>query len=214
MVKKSSVLQKSDTIRIRQRLLVEGWILHYTKRVLFIQELSIIYQTHLKEQKSMKRFRLFWVILVVSSSWISGASAQGANNAPTFVGGATIETISAIAGTAITPQVLPAAADPDGDIITYSISPTLPAGLTFNPVIRLLSGTPAAASPPTVYTYTASDGTDSASLNFVIIVSEAQVVDIPDANLRGAIAQTFNKAPGEAITRAEMETLVELWGNQ
>ena len=39
----------------------------------------------------------------------------------------------------------------------------------------------------------------------------AQVVDIPDANLRAAIAEALNKAPGDAITRAEMETLVELW---
>ena len=38
----------------------------------------------------------------------------------------------------------------------------------------------------------------------------AQVVDIPDANLRAAIAEALNKAPGDAITRAEMETLVTL----
>ena len=38
----------------------------------------------------------------------------------------------------------------------------------------------------------------------------AQVVDIPDANLRAAIAQALNKAPGDAITRADMETLGEL----
>ena len=38
----------------------------------------------------------------------------------------------------------------------------------------------------------------------------AQVVDIPDANLRAAIAAALDKAPGDVITRAEMETLVEL----
>ena len=41
-------------------------------------------------------------------------------------------------------------------------------------------------------------------------VVSAQVVDIPDANLRAAIAEALDKAPGDAITRAEMETLVEL----
>ena len=41
-------------------------------------------------------------------------------------------------------------------------------------------------------------------------VVSAQVVDIPDPNLRAAIAEALNKAPGDAITRAEMETLVEL----
>ena len=45
-------------------------------------------------------------------------------------------------------------------------------------------------------------------------VVSAQVVDIPDPGLRGAIAQALNKAPGDTITRADMETLVELqaWG--
>ena len=38
----------------------------------------------------------------------------------------------------------------------------------------------------------------------------AQVVDIPDPGLRAAIAQELGKAPGETITRADMETLVEL----
>ena len=38
----------------------------------------------------------------------------------------------------------------------------------------------------------------------------SQVVDIPDPNLRAAIAEALNKAPGDAITRAEMETLGEL----
>ena len=35
-------------------------------------------------------------------------------------------------------------------------------------------------------------------------------VDIPDPNLRAAIAEALGKAPTDAITRAEMETLVEL----
>ena len=42
-------------------------------------------------------------------------------------------------------------------------------------------------------------------------VVSAQVVEIPDLNLRAVIAEALNKAPGDAITRAEMETLVELW---
>ena len=37
-----------------------------------------------------------------------------------------------------------------------------------------------------------------------------QIIDIPDPNLRAAIAEALGKAPGEAITRAEMETLVTL----
>ena len=44
-------------------------------------------------------------------------------------------------------------------------------------------------------------------------VVSAQVVDIPDPNLRAALAEALNKAPGDAITRAEMETLVQLWAS-
>ena len=46
-------------------------------------------------------------------------------------------------------------------------------------------------------------------IGFPGIVS-AQVVDIPDPGLRTAIAEALNKAPGETITRAEMETLTKL----
>lgn len=38
----------------------------------------------------------------------------------------------------------------------------------------------------------------------------SQVVDIPDPSLRAAIAEALHKAPGDAITRAEMQTLREL----
>ena len=41
-------------------------------------------------------------------------------------------------------------------------------------------------------------------------VDTSQVVDIPDPNLRAAIAEALNKAPEDAITDAEMETLGEL----
>ena len=49
-------------------------------------------------------------------------------------------------------------------------------------------------------------------LGFIVFpgVVSAQVVDIPDPGLRAAIAQALDKAPGETITRAEMEALVEL----
>ena len=41
-------------------------------------------------------------------------------------------------------------------------------------------------------------------------VVSAQVVDIPDPGLRAAIADALNKAPGDTITRADMETLIQL----
>ena len=45
-------------------------------------------------------------------------------------------------------------------------------------------------------------------------VVSAQVVDIPDVNLRAAIAEALDKAPGDTITRAEMETLTRLFARR
>ena len=102
------------------------------------------------------------------------------NTAPVFAQGVSISNISATVGMLITPRTLPAAVDADGDTITYALTPTLPAGLTFNATTRLLSGTPTAAASGTVYTYTASDGKGgSASLSFTIVVNAAPT---PPAN--------------------------------
>jgi len=61
-------------------------------------------------------------------------------------------------GKAIEPVVLPAAPEGLGTPpLTYSLSPELPAGLTFDPATRTLSGTPTAAAAATDYTYTVTD---------------------------------------------------------
>ena len=75
---------------------------------------------------------------------------------------------------------LPAASGGDG-MLTYSISPALPAGLAFDAATRQLSGTPAVPQPATLYTYTATDGDtrgpDSVSLTFTITV-QADLVPV------------------------------------
>ena len=55
---------------------------------------------------------------------------------------------------------------------TYALSPeSLPAGLTFDPTTRVLSGLPTAATGPRTYEYTATDADgDSASLTFTLEV--------------------------------------------
>ena len=76
---------------------------------------------------------------------------------------------------AIVSETLPAATGGDG-VLTYTISPDLPAGLNFDPATRLLSGTPTAPQPATLYTYSATDNDatnpDSASLTFTVTVAE------------------------------------------
>ena len=99
-------------------------------------------------------------------------SVTNVNEAPAFATGTTISSISATNGTAITSVTLPAATDPDANTtLTYTVTPTLPAGLTFTASTRILSGTPTAVSASTTYTYTASDSNLSATLTFTIQVS-------------------------------------------
>ena len=56
------------------------------------------------------------------------------------------------------------------EVGSYSISPTLPAGLDFNKTTGEISGTPTALSPATTYTVTAynSDGSTSVSLTITV----------------------------------------------
>ena len=87
-----------------------------------------------------------------------------------FVEGASIAAQSYTAGTAIHALELPAAMGGEG-AITYSVS-DLPAGLSFDPATRMISGTPDAATDDAVaVTYTAMAGDESASLMFTITVN-------------------------------------------
>ncbi len=55
--------------------------------------------------------------------------------------------------------------------VTYSITPDLPAGLRFNEVTRVISGTPRSASSAASYTYTATDRNGNTdTLDFMLSV--------------------------------------------
>ena len=89
---------------------------------------------------------------------------------PTF-GSMTVGNQSYTLNTAISPLQLPAATDGNGPL-TYSLSPGLPAGLTFNASTRQITGTPTVASAVRTYTYTVTDADgDTASLTFTIRVA-------------------------------------------
>ena len=69
----------------------------------------------------------------------------------------------------ITPLVLPVAIGVSP--ITYTLSPTLPKGLTFTPETRTIRGTPTEALSPTPFTYKANDAEgNTASMTFGIEV--------------------------------------------
>ena len=95
-------------------------------------------------------------------------------------------------GWEISPLVLPLVTGGTGSL-TYSLSPDPPAGLTYDPATRTLSGTPTAEAAATVYTYTVSDDAGaSASQTFTIEVV-LPVLDAPNL----LIAQDYLGANGE-----------------
>ena len=76
----------------------------------------------------------------------------------------------------ITDLVLPAATGGTGSI-TYSISPSLPGGLSFAASTRTLSGTPTSSQTAQTYTYTATDANGAtASQTFNITVNTAMTL--------------------------------------
>ena len=128
----------------------------------------------------------FPVLFLVVALALSAAGCGGGGDRdpkPTF-GQSSIPDKIYDRGRAIDSETLPAATSGDGEL-TYTLSPDLPAGLTFDAATRLLSGTPSAAQPATLYTYTVTDSDtadpDSASLTFTITVEAVATVSISTA---------------------------------
>ena len=104
-------------------------------------------------------------------------AAAVTDTAPSF-GSSTIANQSLTQNTPMSDLTLPAASGGNGSL-SYSISPSLPAGLSFNASSRVLSGTPTGTSASAIYTYTVTDGdgnttsTDEDTLTFNITVTAA-----------------------------------------
>ena len=125
--------------------------------------------------------------------------APPANNAPAFAAGTSIANIMARETMAITPVTLPSATDADGDTITYTLTPDLPAGLMLRGTV--ISGTPTAAMAATQYTWTASDGMDSAYLMFSITVAVDHAPTFGDQTIDNVTA-TVGKATASILPSA------------
>ena len=124
--------------------------------------------------------------------------------APLF--SATIADQSYTVNTQITTLTLPAATGGDaGTTLTYTLTPTLPTGLTFSATDRTITGTPSLASAETEYTYTVTEtDNDSASLKFKITVSGDGTAPTPgSATVTGAtLTVTFSAALDTSSTPA------------
>ena len=129
-----------------------------------------------------RRFsRLPWLLLPLALVLAPPpASAQS-------FGAETIGHRTYVAGTAIIPLALPVAT---GNPV-YTL-PNLPAGLSFAPVTRVLSGTPSTPTAVAAYTYTATSGVNSASLTFRLAVIPA------NAATDGFIVSNLDEAEGSS----------------
>ena len=104
-----------------------------------------------------------------------------------FAEGTMIDSIAATAGTEINAVELPAAEGGSGDI-GYSVS-DLPAGLSFDPATRMISGTPEAEGTTEV-TYTATDS-EGATTELTFSITVNPMLDFGDL---GALFGAFNGA--------------------
>ena len=121
---------------------------------------------------------------------------------PAFAQGASIRAQSWTAGTAISTLQLPAASGGNAPL-TYSLTPTLPTGLTFNATARTLTGMPTAALGKTQFTYTVTDANgDTATLTFDIEVAASVAVDVPAVRY-----VTFHNSPASGDTYRQGERI-------
>ncbi len=103
-------------------------------------------------------------------------TAQAQDSAPDF-GDASVADQGWLTGTALS-LVLPEATGGDG-ALSYTLTPALPAGLTFDATARAISGTPTAVATEAAYAYTVTDSdsntmsADADTLTFAIIVESA-----------------------------------------
>ena len=127
-----------------------------------------------------------------------------ANQVPAFSAGATIPAQTYTVDMGITALTLPTATGGNGDI-TYTLTGPnaneLPPGLAFDPMTRVLSGTPTTATVPLTFTWTAADTDantaadgDAATLTFTITVNPAGIPPVVIAALNQAILPEATRA--------------------
>ena len=136
------------------------------------------------------------------------AVAPKHTTAPVFPDGASISNQSLVQNVAMTDVTLPAASGGDG-ALSYSLSPALPAGLTFDASTRVLSGTPTGTSASVEYTYTVSDAdnntasTDKDTIKFNIAVDATDSAPAFANNASIANLSLVQNVAMEAVTLPE-----------
>ena len=85
-----------------------------------------------------------------------------------------------MAVTAVTP------ASTGGTVITWSVQPALPSGITLNPATGVLSGTPSAVTARADYAVTAQNSGGSVAHNLSIAVQDPVLIDLKTSRVVGA----------------------------
>ena len=155
---------------------------------------------------------------------------EGGNRSPIFDADAAIAAQTYTQNVEITALTLPEATGGDGTL-TYTLSPSLPQGLTFDDAQRTITGTPQDGLPQTTFTYTVTDEDgDTAELTFAVTVNAVpafandaaiagqmytQNVEIADLTLPqamggdGALTYTLSPNPPQGLTfNATQRTLI------
>ena len=116
-------------------------------------------------------------------------------------------------------KVLPAATSGNAPV-TYTLSPALPQGLSFNASTRTISGTPAASQSSTSYTYKVTDGDgDTATLRFTIAVllgaPPVPTVSITAGSDSATLQASVSSNGGSEITQWSFRARTggAIWGN-
>ena len=112
----------------------------------------------------------------VTASFGVGLVEDASDRVPNFMGLSIADLVYDVADMTIVALTLPAEAASANGTSTYTLTPALPAGLTFDPSTRTITGTPTAATALTTYTYTVMDSdtnrmdSDADTLTFTILV--------------------------------------------
>ena len=123
--------------------------------------------------------RLVFHVTVAAAGGVA-ASEEQEDRFPRFPG--TVPAQQYWVGTAVPGLVLPAAEGGDGPL-AYTLAPSLPEGLAFDPATRTVGGTPAVAMAETGYTLTARDADgDEAELAFTVEVWTPIILSMADAD--------------------------------
>lgn len=96
-----------------------------------------------------------------------------------------------------------------GASTSWSISPSLPAGLSFNTSTGVISGTPTAESPTTSYTITATNAAGSSTATIQLAVQNSRIV-LPSSLLTFATSGADNNSFPQSEIKG---TTVKLWKN-